>query len=152
VPDVARGIPVIARADVARAAPAAAEYALYAPGLALVPPLRDRPWRHAEGLAALARVSTAAELGAIGAAPAALRAAYLLLAETARALHTLLLAPRGAAWPGSGAAAPDLDLAVRRELAARVGRMAEWYRARLPAEDHVAPAYELCREVEAALA
>ena len=124
----------------------------YADVLALVPALPGRPWAHGERLDALARLSMQAELAAITApeAPEArLRSAHLVLAETARALCTLLAG--GAAPAGVGVPPPVLDAGARLGLAARVARPAGWLGARLTDEGHVAPAHALCAEVHASL-
>jgi len=124
----------------------------YADVLALVPALPGRPWAHGERLDALARLSMQAELAAITApeAPEArLRSAHLVLAETARALCTLLAG--GAAPAGVGDPPPALDVGARLGLAARVAQMAARLGARLPDESHVAPAHALCAEVHASL-
>jgi hypothetical protein len=124
----------------------------YADVLALVPALPGRPWAHGERLDALVRLSLQAELAAITApeAPEArVRSAHLVLAETARALCTLLAG--GAAPAGVGVPPPVLDAGAQLGLAARVAQMAARLGARLPDESHVAPAHALVAEVHASL-
>lgn len=148
-------IPITRAADTG-ASPGPERAAAPAVGLdtvsALVPAMRGQPWHHAERLAAIARLSTTAELAAISTRATVLRAACLLLGETARALHALLVTPRAAGWPSAETASAEVDVAVRRALAGRVARMVEWYRMRLAGgEAHVAPAHYLCQEVHGAL-
>ncbi|MGZ8376095.1 MAG: hypothetical protein ACXW61_00045 [Gemmatirosa sp.] len=104
---------------------------------------------------ALARLSTRSELAAIAATGSEVKAEALLVAETARALHSLLC---GETASGSTPAARRRKAAVARaddapswDVTARVSRMRSWLAARAGSDPTARGAAALCAQVLEAL-
>jgi hypothetical protein len=109
----------------------------------LVPRFGAPPLDPSAILDVLGALSTRAELAAVASPTGADRAAVLLFAETARALHALLTdAPASAPAP----AHPGLRGGERRANAAvvRVARMEQWLSARAEHDHAAQPAADLC--------
>jgi hypothetical protein len=77
--------------------------------------------------------------------------AYLVLAETARALYEVLTAASVGGGPGVRDPRAEPDAGARFEPAARVAQMAARLGSRLPDAGYVAPAHALYAGVQASL-